>query len=124
MVILTTQGKDLILQKIINKVEQQDLVLRLFTNNYDPEKSSSRWDFDEPIMNYSFRTMWGLFWELEEGKIKAVEEIFTFEGPAGKIRGWFITEGDIVVWAEKFDKPFDVKRKGDKIKLNFRLGIK
>ena len=126
MVILTKQGESILLQKIVNKIEPQNFVLHLYNNDYTPKKSSTRQNFEE-LSNengYSSKTMWGLFWELSAGKIKAVEEIFSFTGKVGKVFGWFITEGDTVIWAEKFDNYFDGKRNGDKIKLNFRLGIK
>ena len=124
--ILTTQGNNLILQKIVNKVEVQDFVLHLYSNNYIPKKSSTIHDFQELTEDkgYKQRTMHGLFWELDKGKIQAIEEIFIFTGKAEEINGWFITEGDIVIWAEQFKESFTVKRTGDKIKLNFRIGIK
>ena len=126
MSIITTQGRNLILQKIVNKVEAQDFVLHLYINDYTPKKSSTIFDFQEmpEDKGYMYRTMWGLFWELNAGKVQAVEEVFIFTGKVGKVRGWFITEGDVVIWAEKFKEAFDGKRTGDKLKLNFRIGIK
>lgn len=124
--ILTTQGKNLILQKIVNKVEAQDFVLHLYSNDHSPKKSSTISDFEElkEDKGYMSRTMWGLFWELTSGKVQSVQEVFTFTGRLGEVRGWFITEGDILIWAEKFKEIFEVKRNGDTLKLSFRLGLK
>lgn len=124
MVILTTLGKKLLLSRIVNNIEAEDFVLHLYSNNYNPKKSSTVSSFKEVhAPGYKPRTMWGLFWEVKRSKVEAVDELFTFEGKAGKIIGFYITTSGVLLWAEKFKEAFDVKRSGDSIKISIRIGI-
>lgn len=126
--VVPTNGQRITLEYLVNKSRPQDLTLRLYSNDRTPEEKDSAALYSEIRgAGYNPVVMNGASWSVavsdaDDGPPKAAypEQVFTFNAPAGKVYGYFITRsitGDLV-WAERFSTgPFESKNKGDQLKV-------
>lgn len=122
--VLTHQGREYLLRKIIGKEPQGDLILRLFRNNYHPRPGSAITTFKEVEGGgYAPRVMWGVLWDEKATHFENVET-FEFEDKAGRVYGYYVTGRGQLIFAERFDDaPYEVQVKGDKIEVKIKMEL-
>lgn len=123
------QGKEVMLEAIVNKTAPTDVKLKLFKNDYTPVDGSVVGDFTEAdIAGYSAKTLTGASWTVgTNGDTEAsfAEQEWTFTG-AGSIYGYYITNnaGTKVIWAERFtDAPHTFPSGGGTEKVTVKIQI-
>ncbi|MES2181019.1 MAG: hypothetical protein V4493_02850 [Pseudomonadota bacterium] len=110
----------------VNKSAPQDLVLKLFKNNYTPVEGSVASDFTEAdFTGYSALTLTGASWAVTEGAPSHADYAQqTFSSSAGSqnqnVYGYYLvraTSGRIA-HAERFaDGPYNIVNNGDQVKV-------
>lgn len=115
-----SEGKDLILNKLLNN----EINLHLFSNNITPIKSNSIRHYTQP-KGYTPSALYDVFWQIEDN-IAYIEEEIIFNYPLEeKIYGYFTSLDAKLLWAERFKEgPYSISKVGDKIKIDIRLMIK
>ena len=116
------------LEHIVNKTANSDLVLRLYTNNYTPIETSIATDFIEAEGNGYFSiTLTGSSWSVTSGNpcvASFVQQTFTFTGSLGSVYGFYVTRGNgDLMWAEKFASVVNVANNGDAIKVTLSFTL-
>lgn len=121
--ITVDQGESLILKYITNKLTAtENLVLRLFTNNYTPVETTTESNVTEASGNgYSAITLTGASWTTSgTSQIAYAQQTFTFTGALGNVYGYYLTQtsSGLLVFVEKFsDGPYNIQNNGDTIKI-------
>ena len=109
------------LENVLNTVAPQDLVLRLFTNDYTPNSDSTAANFTEADGNgngYSPISLVAASWAITPGQPAVAEypaQVFTFTGALGNVFGFFVTEAisGKLKWVERFTTgPFNMQTNG------------
>lgn len=115
-------GAQVMLKAGLNHTAPQNLVLKLFTNNYTPIETSVAGDFTEASGNgYAAKTLTGGSWSVTNADPSAASyaaQTFTFTGNLGNVYGYFLVQATsgILVAAERFDTaPVNVQNNGDAI---------
>ena len=102
--------------QFLNRITESGLLLHLYKNNIDLKNVKEVYDFPS-------KPLYGMFWDIEKN-IAYLEEEIVFDTPVGKVYGYFITDSNILLWAEQFkDAPLDISI-GAKIKFNIRIVVK
>ncbi len=120
MLVPTKQGRMQDLKLMLSK----NLMLRLFTNDIDPEYGHGAGDFEEVSGDdYTSATLrvgeWQYAFSPKNNPVALYPEmIFSFRNSGFVIYGYFVTDkqGVIVRWAERFPEgvgPYSILRKGD-----------
>lgn len=126
--VLTQKGKAFLLANLFNKEDTPlDLVLHLFSNEHTPEKDDTVDVYTEVVVDgYKPRVLWDFWWNVQaDGEASRGPEVFTFDGEAGKVFGYYITSGTMLLGAERFGGgPYIGKQKGDKLTLDLALRLK
>ncbi len=117
-------AEEVMLQNILNKVAPQNMVLKLYTNNYTPVEASVEGDFTEASgFGYAALTLSGASWVITPGAPTSAayaQQTFTFTGALGDVYGYFVVQASSgkLMWAEIFSNgPYDVQNNGDEIKV-------
>ena len=117
-------AEDIMLQNILNKTAPQNVVLRLFTNNYTPVETSTEANFTEASgFGYASVTLPGSSWTITPGNPTSAsyaQQTFTFTGNLGNVYGYYMTQltSGFLMWAERFtDGPYNIVNNGDQIKI-------
>lgn len=104
-------------------VRSEDMILRLFVNNFTPSRDSQLKDFKE-AKQYTPAKLSRQAWQLREsaeGRSQVLHPKVTlkFDAPIGRIYGYFITQGDAVVMYHKFkeSEPYFVRTKLDELRI-------
>ena len=117
-------SEDVMLQNILNKTAPQNVVLRLYTNNYTPVETSTEANFTEASgFGYTSVTLAGASWTITPGNPTSAsfaQQTFTFTGTLGNVYGYYMTQltSGFIMWAERFtDGPYNIVNSGDQIKI-------
>jgi hypothetical protein len=123
--VITNIGEDNIIKRIIDAKDTNILVLRLFSNNYTPTEGSIKKNFKEVnVDGYNKVNMHSAAWVKNADSFE-YNQVFEFNKKTDPIYGYYVTDGSKVVFAERFlDGPYNIKKKGDKIELTIRIGLR
>lgn len=131
-IVVANVGEAKYLENMVNKTAPQNLVLRLFCNDYTPVAGSVAANFTEAAGGgYVAKTLTGANWNNavpgDPSYITHPEQIFVFSGPLSvnaNVYGYYIvgaTDG-VLRHAERFtDGPYTPTTDGDQIKVTPRL---
>lgn len=124
-------GEAIMLENIVNKTTAENLVLKLYTNDYTPVEGSTDTDFTVASGNgYADKTLTGASWNAatagDPSFITYAKQTFTFTGALGNVYGYYMvqaTSGDLV-YAERFTgAPYNIVNNGDKIEITPRIEL-
>lgn len=100
----------------------ENLVLRLFENDVRPDYYNTIGDYREPGGDvYSPAILdsqtWNFHFFAGDPVASYPEQTFEFTGPSGFVYGYYVTDRNnkMVRWAERFDVPYEVLRRGDTV---------
>lgn len=126
---LTTNGENITLSYLVGKTAtSENLLLKLFTNNITSlSPSDTVSTYTEAFGGgYSYKTLTGSSWSVENGIATYPTQTWTFTGSVGNIYGYYLvraTTGDIVL-SEKFSGgPYNVQTNGDNISVSLSITI-
>jgi hypothetical protein len=129
--VIFNQGKALIVEAIINKTAPQNLILRLFQNNYTPLAGDTEAQLTEAsFTGYAAITLTGSSWGAASVANPAVASFAqqTFTSSADQatqnLYGYYVTQAASgkAVWAERFsDAPWPISFNGDLAKVTPRF---
>lgn len=108
MGVVCEEGGVFLLEYAVNFSSPQNLVLRLFTNDFTPDRDSVAADFTEASgSGYSAKTLTGGSWTVTAGQpcnATYAVQTFTFSGALGDVYGYYMTRasGGEVVFARRF----------------------
>ena len=124
MIVVSEYGNKFLLDRFIGG-GVSDLTLRLFTNDIELKRNLRSIDFKEAFdFGYIPLKLYSDLYKINNNGLK-IEEQFTFTGNLGNVYGYFITDHlNEWIWAEKFDKIYEVKVNGDIIKIVCNIKIK
>ena len=122
------EGEVELLSLSLNKVSQANVILHLFTNNYDPVEGSNVAAFTEAnAAGYAAITLTGADWTIatSTGTTTAEQPQKTFTFTAASTNyGYYVTNGagTKVLWAEKFsDAPHTIPGGGGTEKITVKI---
>lgn len=125
------KGKVLMLKSFLNVSETTDLQLKLFVNDVSPEVTDINGKYEELATGsgYTSVTLSGSSWNVSEGipcvaSYPAVHIVFT-NYIASPIYGYYIVEptSNILMWVERFTRPFVVDNNGDELVITPRITL-
>lgn len=128
-IVFTNVGRTLSASYIVGKINQtEELTLRLYSNDYDPNFASVSDQFEEvsQVNGYAPKVLDADDWFINDGLAEHPTKVWDFTGSVGNVYGYYVTisSGD-VIFAERFSNgPFNIASNGDKIRvtLNFSTG--
>ena len=127
--VLTNEGEVKILSIAFGKDAQENLTLKLFTNNYTPVEASTASSFTEATgYGYAAASITASDWTLVAGDptyATNIEKVFSFTGALGTVYGYYLigaTSGK-VYWAEKFTNAITIQNNGDQIRITPVFGL-
>jgi len=131
--VIPTSAEVIILGMILNKVKQDDLMLRLYSNDKKPDKSDSHNDYTEADgFGYAAIRLQPGRWKIDPGipddetptEANYSKCVFEFTGELGRVYGYFVTRevSGQLMWAERFgDGPYNTMNNGGKIEVQLSL---
>lgn len=116
-IIIPNAAEILWLKAVINHTAPQNLVLKLFTNNYTPVAGSTEADFTEASGGgYASKSLTGSSWTVTtngsgEAEATYASQTFTFTGAlsgSATVYGWFLvqTSSGSLMAAERFSSTY------------------
>lgn len=115
-----------------NRATPEDLVLKLYTNDYTPVEGSVAGDFTEASgSGYSPITLTGSSWgaPADLGGLGMIAtyaaQRFTFSGSLGNVYGYYLVRSSsgVLAGAERFsDGPYNITASGDYIEVTPSVG--
>jgi hypothetical protein len=128
--VMPNVGEKDALEISLGKTAVEGLVLKLFTNNYNPVPGSTAGDFTEATGGgYGAVALNGSNWSVTAGEpTQGVypEVSFVFTGNIGNVFGYYLvgaTSGRIR-YAERFsDGPYNIQNSGDQIKVTPQITL-
>lgn len=130
--VLPTVGEVDVLSYYVNSRSPENLILRLYSNDYTPGPTSKASDFTEVTGGgYTPRVLAGASWKVKAGALglptvaEFAKQTFVFTGDAGTVYGYFTTrEGSgRIAHAERFAEPFRVLYNGDEVKVTPKVEV-
>lgn len=125
--ILPNNSEGDLLQYFVNRLAPENLMLRLYKNNYDPIEASATSDFTEAdFIGYGAIELiggtWGAPVESDPSTIAYSQQTFTSSAGSQNqpVYGYYLTRkvSGRIVGAEKFaDGPYVIVNNGDSIKI-------
>lgn len=130
-IVVPNVGKEQMLKLILNKTAQEDLNIRLYTNNFTPSNSTVFADFTEASgFGYTSKNIAAAAWTITPGTpsvAQATQQTWVFTGLLGNVYGYFLvgqTNTTLVYWAERFtDGPYNIQVNGDEIRITPRIPL-
>ena len=123
---IPSQGERDLLAYAVNAARPENLVLRLYANDWTPGLDDDASAYVEVSGGgYAAATLRGAAWAVEERAEHAVQ-VFVFSGAVGDVFGWYMTRAKSgrLAWAGRFaDGPYAVGVRGDRIKITPRLEL-
>jgi hypothetical protein len=124
------QGENLLLQYIVNKLQPDDVVLRLFVNNVTIGESTVAADLTEASdPAYDSIVLTGASWTITQvgGDTVATysSQTFNFDGEAS-VYGYYVTDqaNGHILWGERFPaSPFNLPSSGGTITITPKLSL-
>ena len=111
--------------KMLRDFIARPMALRLFLNDVAKGQEDDPDAYDEPDgLGYAVVGIHPENWTVDEGALIAryPETIWTFRGPAGLVRGDFLTDGRAVLMIERFLIPFPAQHDGDQLRVSLAVG--
>lgn len=104
---------------------ESGLWLRLYTNQHIPESGDTADSYQEPLGGgYQPILIPYEAWTIADGEAVSDEMVFTFDGPAGMVYGYFLTGSDgSFITAYAADEPERIRAEGDEIAVKVSLGV-
>lgn len=132
MLIVPRSGLATMLSLIVNRVNTtENLRLRLYSNDRVPFFEDTFESYTEVSGGaYNSKELFGDSWIVSADTVPAVvsypEVAFTFNGTpvVNVVHGYFVTRGDVLMWAERLQVPFYVANKGDQIRITPRFTLR
>lgn len=131
--VVPNASETIILQYITNNDAPENLVIRLYSNNFTPIETSTVVQFDEVTGGgYAQQNLIAGCWTFITGNPSQAEHMeitWTFTDVTdvgGTVFGYYVVRatGGELMWSERFSKgPFVVKVSGDEIKVVPRLTL-
>lgn len=129
-IVVPNVGEQQILGLIFGVGSQENLSLRLFTNNITPAEATVLGSFTEATGNgYARQTIAMADWSIVAGDptyATATEKVFAFTGALGNVYGYYIvgeSSGNLY-WCERFtNAPIAIQNNGDQIRITPKLGL-
>lgn len=119
-------GEVIALEALVNKTAPQNLVLRLYENNYTPTEADTAASYTEATFTgYSALTLTGSSWGAASpgapSSIAYAQQTFTSSASQSKlVYGYYLTQASsgTLVYAERFsDGPYAITNNGDQVKV-------
>lgn len=112
-------------------LKEEDLVLRLYTNEIDISFNTSKDEFEEPTDSaYSSislpSTKWIIRSSTDDISLIYPKIRFSFKKGIGNVNGWYITKGnEEFIFAEEFsDGPYEIEKEGQTITVSIKINTK
>jgi hypothetical protein len=122
--VVPNAAENVMLQNILNKTASEDMVLKLYTNDYTPIETSVEGSFTEAAGDgYAALTLAGASWTITPGAPSSAayaQQTFMFTGALGDVYGYFVVQESSgkIMWAERFSNgPYNIQNNGDEIKV-------
>lgn len=127
--VVPNSGEALILEVLVNKSAQENLRLKLFSNNLTPVEATVIGDFTEASgSGYADKLLTGATWNAAvlgaPSYITYPAQTFTFSGALGNVYGYYIVGNTsaALYWAERFTSaPINIASAADTITITPRL---
>jgi len=121
---LTSTGINTMLSAFL---ESEDQTLKLYSNDVDPETSTTASQFTEVSgEGYVVKTLESSDWSVAAGVATTTPQTWQFTGAAGAVYGYYLvgaTSGNLLA-AEKFENgPYTVSVSGDKITVSITISL-
>lgn len=117
-----------IIKYIMNITAPTDLTARLYSNDHDPDESTTEGLLTEVAgSGYVSQPLSPGNWVITPGNPSVAEYspeiVWTFTGAVGNVYGYYVTRLDgTLMWAERFSNgPFNVQVAGSKIEVTLRF---
>ena len=110
--------------RMLREFVSRPMALRLFVNELTGSEDDPD-SYEEPDgPGYAAVGLHPENWTVDEGALIAryPETIWTFRGPAGLVRGDFLTDGRAVLLVERFLIPFPAQHDGDQLRVSLAVG--
>lgn len=128
--LVPNQGEGLLLDNVTTKQSAENLVLRLYTNDYTPVEGTVEADLtDASGSGYAEEVLTPASWTTTTGDpTESVypQVTFAFTGALGNVYGYMLEQATSgkVVWAERFTNgPYNVQNNGDEIKVTPKITL-
>lgn len=124
---ITDAAKGLALSYLVGKdTTVEDLVLKLYSNDYTPDEDSLSTDFVEVTSGsgYSSQSLTGSSWIVNGKSVSYPTHTWSFTGSIGNIYGYFVSTStsNVVLFSERFpNAPYNVANNGDSISVTLNL---
>ena len=124
---ITDSAKGLALSYLVGKdTTVEDLVLKLYSNDYTPDEDSVSTDFIEVTSSngYSSKTLTGSSWTVNGKSVSYPVQTWTFTGSVGNVYGYYVatSTGNVVLFSERFTgAPYNIGNNGDSISVTLNL---
>jgi hypothetical protein len=123
---IALDGSHDLLAYAVNKMRPEDLVLRLYVNDWVPTEMDLLANYVEARgSGYEPIPLSGARWAVEE-MAQYPAQVFAFSGALGEVFGWYLTRSRSgrLAWAGRFvDGPYVIARGGDRIRVTPRLDL-
>lgn len=121
---LTSTGINTMLSAFLGS---EDQTLKLYSNDVDPETSTTASQFTEVSgEGYAVKTLGSSDWSVAAGVATTTPQTWQFTGAAGAVYGYYLvgaTSGNLLA-AEKFENgPYTVSVSGDKITVSITISL-
>ena len=121
---LTSTGINTMLSAFLGS---EDQTLKLYSNDVDPEASTTASQFTEVTGGgYDVKTLGSGDWSVAAGVATTTPQTWQFTGAAGEVYGYYLvgaTSGNLLA-AEKFENgPYTVAVSGDKITVSITISL-
>lgn len=130
--VLANVGETITLEAMVAKTAGQNLVLRLYKNNYIPVEASTAANFTEAdFTGYSPVTLTAANWNTVAGDPSTLDyakQSFTSSvgGQSQEVYGYYLTQvtSGKLVWAERFTSaPYTIVNNGDVIEVTLNISM-
>lgn len=123
-------GEDRCLKAVLNHTPPQDLLIKLFTNNWTPTEADIAGTYNEASgFGYVAKTLTGSSWTISGTAPTAAtyaQQTWTFTGALGQVFGYYVVQAisGVLMWAERFsDGPYPVNNNGDQVLIAPRIEL-
>ena len=127
MSVVTEEGEVWHLKQVYGGAPREDLVVRLFGNNIDPDRKHTAASFME-VSGYGYapRMIVPADFSITTEGAKSEPVEWTFTGPLGWVYGYVVTGKDsgMSVWAHRLKEPRHVRVKGDSLTITPAVRIR
>lgn len=124
---ISLMGERDLLAYAVNAKRPEDLVLRLFVNDYTPTDADDASAFVEAEgYGYQPKVLRGASWSIEE-VARYPEQTFLFTGAMGWVYGYYLTRAKsnrLASASRFFDGPYEIAVAGDRVRVNAKLEFK